>query len=213
MEKSEMIVRTFMNEGKKFVNSGEIKGVCGRYKLDYGKMKKLLLNKGFLITIFRGVFYLKDYHERKVKVIKYSPDELIAKGLELKGIKNWYFGLRSGLKFLNLTHEYFTRTWVLNDRMKRRPRKIKGVDYEFVKIKPGLFDFGIKTRETKNGILLRYSDLEKTVLDLAYLDKKKGLPDEVAKKFFLEYEDELNGKRLRNYSKRYPKSIRKLLLR
>lgn len=113
------------------------------------------------------------------------PDELIAKGIEMKGIKNWYFGLWSALKFLNVTHEHFTKEWIINDTIKRAPREIGGVIYEFVKIKPSLFKFGIKTEKTKNGCLIKYSNLEKTLLDIAYLEKKRGKSDTIVKKYLL----------------------------
>ena len=206
-----MIIRALMNEDKKFVLSEDIKKLCEKYELDYRKTMVLLLNKGFAKTIFRGIFYVKDYNEKKTGVIKYSPDELVAKGLEMKGIKNWYFGLRSGLKYLNVTHEYFTRTWVLNDTMKRKPRGLAGITLEFVKIKPSLFEFGIIAEETKNGISIKYSNLEKTLLDIAYLSKKNGSSDYAAKQIFVEYEDISNKERLYDYSKKYPKTIQRLI--
>jgi len=206
-----MIIRALMNDGKRFVLSEDIKKLCEKYELDYRNTLVLLLNKGFATTILRGIFYVKDYNEKKTGVLKYTPDELIAKGLEMKGIKNWYFGLRSGLKFLNVTHEYFTRTWILNDTMKRRPRGLAGITYEFIKIKPVLFEFGVKTEKTKNGILIKYSNLEKTLLDIAYLDKKNGKSDHVTKQIFVEYEDIFNKKRLRKYAKNYPGTIQKIV--
>ncbi len=211
MEKSEMVIRTLINDDKKFVVSKDLESVCNKYNLNYNKTRRLLLNAGSMITIFRGVFYVKDYNEKKTGVIEYSPDELIAKGLELKGIRNWYFGLKSGLKFLNVTHEYFTRTWILNDTMKRKLRGLAGASYEFVKMKRNLFEFGIKTEKTKNGFLIKYSDREKTLLDIAYLYKKKGKSDYTAKQIFLEYEENLDKERLFDYSKKYPKTIQKLV--
>jgi len=206
-----MIIRTLINEDKKLLLSKDLENVCNKYELNYNKTRRLLLNAGSMITIFRCVFYVKDYNEKKTGVLKYSPDELIAKGLDLKGIKNWYFGLKSGLKYLNVTHEYFTRTWILNDTMKRKTRGLAGEKYEFVKIIPSLFEFGIKTEKTKNGFLIKYSDLEKTLLDIAYLYKKKGKSDYTAKQIFLEYEEILNKERLFDYSKKYPKTIQKIV--
>lgn len=211
MEKSEMIIRTLINEGKKLIVSKDLERVCNKYNLDYNKIRRLLLNTGYIITIFRGIFYIKDYNEKKTGVLKYTSDELVAKGFNLKGIKNWYFGLRSGLKFLNVTHEYFTRTWVLNDTMKRKPRQVVGEKYEFVKIRRDLFGFGIKTEKTKNGILIKYSDLEKTLLDIAYIYKKNGKSDNFVRNVLIEYDAILDKKRLINYSKKYPKSIQKLI--
>lgn len=125
--------------------------------------------------------------------------------------KNWYFGLRTGIKIFNDTHKYFTREWIVNDTIKRAPREINGVIYEFVKIKPSLFKFGIKTEKTKNNISIKYSNLEKAVLDIIYINKKNGKSDLMAKQIFIEYEDILNKEILLEYSKNYPKTIQNLI--
>jgi hypothetical protein len=83
--------------------------------------------------------------------------------------------------------------------------------YEFVKIKPSLFEFGVKTEKTKNGILIKYSDLEKTLLDMAYINKRKGTSDGAAKQIFIEYEDILNRELLLKHSKGYPGAVQKLI--
>ena len=45
-----------------------------------------------------------EWDERKHRSIDAAYTELIKNVLELKGIKNWYFGLESALKFNNIKH-------------------------------------------------------------------------------------------------------------
>lgn len=194
MEKIEIVIREFSLKGKRIITSEDLKEICLKYNFDFDNTKKLLLNKGYLITIFRGIYYLRDYNERKTGVIKYSSSELLAEGLRIKEIKNWYFGLNTALKLLNLTHEVFTVNHVINDRFNRvTPISIRDSKFLFRKIKTPLF-FGIERSKTKNNINLNYSDLEKTFLDNLYLNKKP-----------LEYN--VNRARLLKYSKYYPKNI------
>ncbi len=194
MEKIEIVIREFSLKGKRIITSEDLKDICLKYNFDFNNTKKLLLNKGYLLTIFRGIYYLKDYNERKTGVIMYSSSELLAEGLRIKGIKNWYFGLSTALKLLNLTHEVFTVNYVINDRFNRvNPISILGSKFLFRKIKTPLF-FGMERSKTKNNINLNYSDLEKTFLDNLYLNKKP-----------LEYKVSKAG--LLKYSKYYPKNI------
>lgn len=133
-----------------------------------------MLNKGYLITIFRGVYYLKSHEEKKFNSLKYSPYELLTLGLKKKGVK-WYFGLNTALKFLNLTHEVFPLNIVINNKFNRtKPMKIAGSSFFFIKLKPSLF-FDIKEIKTDNNIPLYYSSLEKTLLDMIYLKKNIDL--------------------------------------
>ena len=133
-----------------------------------------MLNKSYLITIFRGVYYLKSYEEKKFNSLKYSPYELLALGLEKKGVK-WYFGLNTALKFLNLTHEVFPLNIVINDKFNRtKPMKIAGSSFFFIKLKPSLF-FDIEETKTSSSISLYHSSLEKTLLDMIYLKKNIDL--------------------------------------
>src|SRR3989344_5582045 len=77
-----------------------------KYKFDKDILRRVMLNKGYIIAIFRGIYYLKSYEEKKLNSLKYSAYELLSLGLEKKGVK-WYFGLNTALKFLGLTHEVF----------------------------------------------------------------------------------------------------------
>jgi len=170
-------IDTILREAKgKILTRKDFDSLATKYKFDKDTLRRVMLNKGYLITIFRGVYYLKDYEEKKLNSLRYSPYELLALGLEKKGIK-WYFGLNTALKFLGLTHEVFPVNIVVNDKFNRtKPMKIAGSSFFFVKLKPSLF-FDIKKENTSNNISLFYSNIEKTILDMIYLKKEVDLKE------------------------------------
>jgi len=212
MKKNEVIIREFSLKGKKLVTAADLKNLCDKYGFDFRKTKVSLLNKGYLLAVFRGIYYLKDYNEKKTGVIKYSANELLSLGLEAKGIKNWCFGLNTALKMLNLTHEIFTVNYVLNNAFNRvRPIKILGSKFLFKKIKSSFFTFGIEEIKTSNSIALKYSDAEKTLLDTVYLyrlTKKEGS----ATLLISDYKNAISKRKLAAYAKNYPGTVEKLIL-
>ncbi len=213
MKISETIIREFSLKGKKILTARDLKNICGKYGFDFRKTKVGLLNKGYLVTIFRGVYYLKDYNEKKTGVIKYSSNELLSLGLAEKGIKKWYLGLNTALKMLNLTHEIFPVNYVLNDRFNRtRPLEILGSKFLFRKIKMPLFSFGIKETLTPNRILIKYSDAEKTMFDMAYLYRLSGKTGGAIKPLIRDYRDAISKNKLLSYSKNYPATVRNIVI-
>ena len=170
-------IDSILREAKgKILSRRDLDILANKYKFDKFKLRKLLLNGGYLVTIFRGFYYLKNYEEKKFKTLKYSPYELLALGLEKKKVK-WYFGLNTALKFLNLTHEVFPVNIVINDKFNRvKPMNITGSSFLLIKLKPSLF-FDIKETKTKSKISLYYSNLEKTLLDMIYLKKTIDLKE------------------------------------
>lgn len=179
-------IDTILREAKgKILTRKDFDSLASKYKFDKDTLRRVMLNKGYLITIFRGVYYLKSYEEKKFNYLKYSPYELLALGLEKKGVR-WYFGLTTALKFLGLTHEVFPVNIVINDKFNRKkPMKIAGSSFFFVKLKPSLF-FGMNKEKTENNILLYYSNIEKTLLDMVYLKKEVDLSEyKFNKSFFL----------------------------
>lgn len=170
-------IDTILREAKeKILTRKDFDSLATKYKFDKDILRRVMLNKGYLVTIFRGVYYLKSYDEKKLHFLKYSSYELLALGLEKKGVK-WYFGLNSALKLLGLTHEVFPVNSVINDKFNRtKPMKIAGSSFFFIKLKPSLF-FDLKDTKTNNNIHLYYSRLEKTLLDMIYLKKNIDLDE------------------------------------
>ena len=189
MNKIDIILREAMG---KVITKSDLDSLGNKYKLNNFKLRKLLLNGKYLVTIFRGIYYLKSYEEKKFNSLKYSPYELLSLGLEKKGIK-WYFGLNTALKFLNLTHEVFPVNIVINDKFNRtKPMKIADSTFFFIKLKPSLF-FDMKKTKTENKITLYYSGLEKTLLDMIYLKKNVDLTEYKFNKFlFLKKSNKYN---------------------
>ena len=211
MKRKDVIMRELLPD-RRILTSAELKDVCTRYGFDFENTKKSLLNHGCLLRVFRGIYYLKDYEEQKTGVLKYSSRELLSLGLERKGIGNWYFGLETALKILNLTHEVFAVEYVINDSFNRlKPMKIDGTAFMFRRLKATLF-FGISEFRTKNGVKLKYSELEKTLLDLAYLEKRAGRAGTAVASRIVDYLVDADKQKLFRYAKKYPKTIQDILL-
>jgi len=192
-------------ENTEFVTSDTLKKYCKNLELDYDGTIKNLIFRGNLIRIFKGIFYIKNLEELKLGKLKYSHMELISKGLELKDVENWYFGLYSALKLNNMTHETFTIDHVLNNKIFRaKPIEIFGHKVKFHLISSKLLTFGIIKKEK-----IRYSDPEKTILDFLYLLRYEGIPENKIFMDISEYTDNLSKEKMRRYIKYYPKTVEK----
>ena len=203
---SSLILKKLHITGKEFVRSEEIKSNCSKLNLSYEKVIRYFMRMNYIIRIFKGIFYVKSLEEIKYKGIKYSHLELVAKGLELKGVKNWYFGLYTALKLNNATHEYFTIDYIITDSLYRnKPITINKHKFIFHKLKTSLLKFGINENK------YRHSDLEKTVLDFIYL----WIYNSMSKKRILmnisEYAKNLSASKIRDYIYWYPKSVKEII--
>ena len=195
-------------EKRKFVKSEELESLCKELKKDYKDVVRYLLARKYLIRIFRGIFYVKSIEEIELGKINLSPLDLVANGLKLKGIKNWYFGLHTALRLNNLTHEYFSVDYVINDKIFRaREMGIAGYKFKFVKIKPSLI-FGITKRNN-----IKYSDIEKTILDFIYIEKYRSVPEDKILLDVSEFIKKANKDRLFGYLEKYPKTVMKTVER
>lgn len=201
-----LLLKKLRLEGKEFLTSDIVRDYCKSFKLDYNSTIKYFISRGYLVRIFKGVFYVRSLDELKLGRVKYSHLELVSKGLELKEVRNWYFGLYTALKLNNLTHEHFTMDYVINDRIFRaKPMEIAGYKFRFLKLKPALFDFGIVKNES------RYSDPEKTILDFIYVWRYNGVPEERIIMDVSEYSKNLSKNKVKNYAKRYPKTVGRIM--
>ncbi|MEX0862260.1 hypothetical protein [Nitrosopumilus sp.] len=190
---------------KEFVKSDELKKYCKTLNLDYTTTVKNFTHRGHLVRIFKGIFYVRPPEGLMFGKTKYNHLELVAKGLELKGVKNWYFGLHTALKHNNMTHEYFTIDEVISDSLFRaKPITIAGYKFKFVKISPSLLNFGIKK---SNNTMLYYSDPEKTILDFVYLSTQDGVPANRVIMDVSEWSEKVSKEKLKKYSKNYPKTV------
>jgi len=205
MIKSNLLLKKLRLDKKEFFTSEEVKRYCKSMNLNYKKTIKYFVSRGYLIRIFKGIFYVKSLDEIKLDKSKYSHLELVAKGLELKSVKNWYFGLYTALKFNNLTHETFTVDYVVNDKLLRsKPINIAGYKFRFVKLTAKLLEFGIIENS------LRYSDPEKTILDFIYTWRYNGIPREKIIFDVSEWAEGLSGEKIKKYMVNYPKTVQEI---
>ena len=188
---SEKLART----NKKLITSSEIKKDCEKLSVSYDPVIKYLLRNKYLERIFRGIFYVYSVEERKLGKSEMNFYEILSEALRIKGVKNWYFGLETALKFNNMTHEYFTIIYIVNDTIFRaKPIKIKGHKVKFHKTLNKMFEFGINKKPYP------HSNPEKTALDLYYF-KHYDINN------FKEITEKLSKTKLKKYSKYYNKRI------
>jgi len=201
-----LIVKKLEIRKEKFITREELKSYCKMLKLDYYTVVGYLMTNNYVVRILRGIFYVKSIEERKLKKIDMDHLAVIGEALEIKGIKNWYFGLNTAVKLNNLTHEYFVVDYVINDKIARSELiEIIGYEIKFIKVNKKIFGFGI----IKNR--LQYSDVEKTVLDIAYLGKYNNLTNNEIKNKLIDIMGYCSKEKIRKYSKHYPKTVKKFI--
>ena len=204
--KTDMVMRMLLRENREFVTSEELRDICKRLGINYESAIRHLVPRGYLVRVFRGIFYVKSLEENHLGKTRYSSRELVAKGLEMKCVKHWYFGLSTALVLNNMTHERFSVDYVLNDVIQRnRSMDIAGHEFIFKKIKPSLLDFGVINES------VRYSDPEKTILDMVYIDRYGGVSPKRTKLNISEYLGDINSEKIRNYAESYPLSVSKFI--
>ena len=201
-----LLVRKLHSTESKYITSDEIKEYCSILGISYKEGIVYLTRTKHLYRILRGIFYKPDMEERKYKGLKVSHYEALAEALRIKGIPNWYFGLETALKMNGLTHEFFAMDHVFTDSISRtRPMTILGNKVSFAKVKPEFFTFGIK-----KGKGIRYSDREKTILDMLYLKSYRG--EHRIIDLLSDYRKDLSKPKLKKYAKHYNKKMEKLVL-
>ncbi len=203
-------MRKLWMDKKEFVTAEELERYCRSMRLDYTTVVSYFVKRGYFVRILRGIFYLKSLEEAKLGRNRYSHLELVAKGLELKKVSNWYFGLHTALKLNNMTHESFAVEDVVNDKLFRaNPMAIAGYKFKFSRLSPALLDFGIKKAE--NGV--RYSDPEKTVLDFIYIWRYNGVPEEKIAADVSGWAKNAAKEKLRAYARKYPNTVARIAAR
>ena len=197
------LLRKLWMDKKEFVTASELKAYCRSFKLSYPAVVSYFVKRGYFIRIFRGIFYVKSLEEAKLSRNKYSHLELVAKGLDRKRVRNWYFGLHTALKLNNMTHETFAVEDVVNDKLFRaNPVNIAGYKFRFTKMSPSLLGFGIE-----KGNEVKHSDPEKTILDFIYIWRYNGVPSEKIVADVSEWAKHASKGKLRSYAKKYPKTV------
>jgi hypothetical protein len=200
------LLKKLQIENKETITAQELKNHCNQLNLNYKTTIDHFLTRKHLIRIFRGIFYIKTLDEKKLGKTKYTHLDLVAKGLEIKNVKNWYFSLYTALKLNNQTHEYFTINYVTNDKILRtNPIKIVNHKFRFLKLKQSLFSFGLIHKNS-----ITYSDPEKTILDFIYM----WCYDDISKDQIIadidDWATNLSMTKLMQYAENYPKTVQKI---
>ncbi len=202
-----LLIKKLRIENKEFITSEELKAYCKATGKDYTSAVRYFIKKKYVIRIFRGIFYLRSLEELKLGRTKYNHLELVSKGLEIKKVRNWYFGLHTALKHNNMTHEHFSIEEVISDSLSRpRPMSIAGYKFRFVKLSPRLLGFGVKE---EGG--MKYSDPEKTILDFVYIWRYNGMPAEKIAADITEWSRGTTKSKLSSYARRYPATVRAVI--
>lgn len=195
-------------DNKKFVTREELKKILKGLNKEYLSTIRYLISQRYIARIFRGIFYVKSLEEIKLGKIEKSFFEIIAEGLSLKDVKNWYFGAETALRLNKLTHEYFTINTIINDKIfRQKPIKIMNYKIKFIKINPKLI-FGIKLENQ-----IKFSDVEKTMLDFIYLGRYGDLNDTEIYNKIKELSKKCLREKIKKYIKKYPKSVKEFLIK
>jgi hypothetical protein len=196
-------------EKVQFITQVQLGKYCKFFDIDYDYAIRYYIRKGYFVRIF----YVRSTSEVMLDVGKYNHMELVAKGLSLKSVNQWYFGLHTALKLNNMTHEYFSVEDIVNDKILRiTPMLISGHKIKFTKISPSLFGFGTIRRKTRiPGTSIIYSDPERTILDFAYLWRYNSVSFDRIISDIQEWTENADRKKMHSYGKRYPNSIQNIL--
>lgn len=201
------VLKKIKQDNKEFVTSEELQIYSKDLYLDYRTISNYLVTRGFLLNILDDIYYVKSEEEILQKKLNYSILELVGKGLNLKGVKNWYFGLYTALNLINIEYEHENDMfYLINDQIiKEKPIKILGKNFRFLTFKNALFNFGIIDNKVK------YSDHEKTILDLIYLWQYNHMNESRILINAYKLLDGISEEKILDYSQYYPISNRKVL--
>jgi hypothetical protein len=201
-----LLVRRLLLRKERFISDTTLKEECKRIGIPYLLAIKYLYTHHYLDRIFRGFFYIPTISERRLRSGFPNFYEAIARGMEYKKVANWYFGLETGIKMNAITHEFFNVEYVVSDTIFRaKPIIILGRRVKFVKIKKELFGFGVIKKD-----YLRYSDVEKSLLDLIHLRKYNGRSDKAIIDELIEWSEHASKKKLKKYAKHYSPFVRRI---
>ena len=178
------VLKKIKQDNKEFVSTEELQDYCKDLYFDHRTIGDYLLTRGYLLSILDNIYYVKTEEEILQNKLKYSILELVAKGLNIKKVKNWYFGLYTALKINHVEYEHDNEFfYLINDQIvKAKPTTILGKQFRFL-----------------------------TLLDLIYLWHYNHMNDS---RILIETYKLIKGiskEKILEYSQYYPESNRKIL--
>lgn len=201
------VLTRIREDKKKFITSETLKKYCRDLYYNHRLVSNYLISRRFLVNILDDIYYVKTIDEVNKDIIKYSILEIVGKALKHKSVKNWYYGLYTALELINNDYENQEEyIYLINNRfLKRKPMKILGKKFRFLRFKNAFFNFGIINGKVK------YSNLEKTILDLIYLMDYNHINEN---RMLIELSKLLEGiikEKILKYSQFYPQSNKSIL--
>jgi hypothetical protein len=215
------ILSKLWQDGAEFVSLNSLEKDSKNLYYNYNNMIQYLISRGFLFKILNDTYYVKSQDEFNSvsKKLKYSSLELISKALKFLGAEKWYFGLYTALKLNDISYDNGndnrndndngnTNYLIFSNLITTKSKiTVCGQECKFIRLDPPYFKFGIK--KTRNG--LKYSDLEKTILDLMYLWHSSHMPNHKIKSGVLKYLKLSSIDTIKEYYSYYPESIQQLV--
>jgi len=187
--------------GGKAVKRKAIEDACRKFDAVTVNTVNYMISYGYLVRIVRGLYYVKTLDEFSNKKA-IDAHRVISLGLEELGV-NWYFGLNTALRMNGATHEYSDTVFVVNDEIYRNKEiRIARSRVKFIKIAPRLTVFGVVAEDG-----VRYSDLEKTLLDMIYLSRYRSVPEGRIALSVEEYARYADREKVGEYLEAYPLSV------
>jgi len=198
--KTTLVWKRLILEKRRITTSGRIKELAVKMGKNGIRTIRYLQEHGYIVRVLRGFYYVRTPDEREGGYLVHSIYEVVAMVLKEKGVGRWFFGLETALKLNNMTHEYYTTIYVITDSFETtKVIKIQNHDFRFLKWADRHFEFGISRKG-----MLRYSDKEKTVLDIAYQTYRKNSGSDHSLNTIKEYSGLLDIAVMKKYLRRYP---------
>jgi len=206
------IIEKLWQDGAEFVSLDNLRKDSKDLYYNYNNMIEYIVSKGFLFNILNDTYYVKsqdEFNSVNNKNLKYSSLELISKALKFLDVENWYFGLYTALKFHDIPVDNPNVDYLMFNNVITSKKKItvSGQECKFIRLESKFFKFGIE----KKGNELKYSDLEKTILDLMYLWHTSNMPNHKIKSGILKYFKVGSIDTIKKYCSHYPEKIQLLV--
>ena len=196
-----LIWEKLLVDGKKIASTGEISAIAREIKKDEKRSLYYLQEEGYIVRVLRGIFYVRSLAERAHRGQDRSIYEMVAMALKEKGVKNWYFALETALKMNLMTHEYFFIDYVITDSYRTtKVISIAGYNFRFIRRGSRFFENGMVRNK-----MIRYSDKERTVLDIAYRDYLKSHKPDYYLGVLREYREIIALDKLRKHLSPFPR--------
>ena len=199
-------------DGNEFVSLDNLKKDSKNLYYNYNNMIEYVISRGFLFNILNDTYYVKgqnEFNSVNNNNLKYTSLELISKALKFLDVENWYFGLYTALKFHDISFSNGNVDYLMFNNIITSKTKItvSGQECKFIRLESKLFKFGIIKKPNE----VKYSDLEKTILDLMYLWHTSNMPNHKIKAGVLKYFKLGKLDTIKEYCSHYPESIQQLV--